>query len=93
MFSILAERFEAASVLLKAGACLDLKNARGKTAANLIQEVKADMHMTLNELFQQYLNPNGTNCGRGNAGDFRDERGSNSTIELPKGAFSDATVL
>ena len=82
MFSILAGRFEAASILLKAGACLDLKDARGKTGANLIQEVKADMPMTLNELFQQYLNPNGTNCGRGNAGDFRDESDSNDTIEI-----------
>lgn len=38
MISLLVGNLEAASVLLHAGACLDLKNARGKTAADLVRD-------------------------------------------------------
>ena len=53
MFAILAGRFEAASVLLQAGARLDLKNARGKTAVDLVREVQANMPETFNALLAQ----------------------------------------
>ena len=41
MFSILTGKFEALSVLVDAGADLNLRNDRGKTAADLLQ----DMHV------------------------------------------------
>ena len=39
MFCILAGQFEAAAVLLKAGARVDLRNARGKTAVDLLEDI------------------------------------------------------
>lgn len=41
MFAILTGKFEAARVLVEAGARLDLKNDRGKTAVDLLDEMHA----------------------------------------------------
>ena len=46
MFSIMTGKFDAASILLAAGARLDLRNCRGKTAADMLQETAAPISLT-----------------------------------------------
>lgn len=50
MFSLITGRFAAASVLLKAGARLDLKNARGKCAADFLHGISVPVHLSISIL-------------------------------------------
>ena len=46
MFGILSRKYEAVEVLLKAGARLDLRNGRGKTAEDFVRETGAPISLT-----------------------------------------------
>ena len=45
MFSLMAGKFESTLVLLKAGASLELRNSRGKTAQDILEETKAPISL------------------------------------------------